>query len=141
MTRTLRGRSNVRPGWAAFGLIGLLLVMAIMLYLMFGTTGGSGYVEQVKKTRDSGKQLAVDINTRDLLTLIATHQMNTGELPRSIEELDTPAVAFKDPWGTVLSFDYVDERATPPTVIITSAGPDLAFGTEDDIVKQERLPF
>lgn len=141
MTRTLRSRGDVRPGWAAFGLIGLLIVMAIVLYLMFGTGGGSSYMEQVGKTRQSGKQLAVDINTRDLLTLIATHQMNTGDLPRTMEELEAPYGSFNDPWGTQLTFDYEDERATPPTVIITSAGPDMAFGTEDDIVKKERLPF
>ena len=142
MTRTLRGRHDVRPGWVGFGLIGLLIVMAIVLYLMFGTGGGgTSYMEQVGETRQSSKQLAVDINTRDLLTLMATHQMNTGDLPRTMQELEAPSGAFDDPWGTELTFEYEDERATPPTVIITSAGPDMSFGTDDDIVKKERLPF
>jgi len=137
-----RRRADVRPGWAAFGLIGLLVVVAIVLYLMFGTGGtGTSYMEQVGETRDSGRKLAMDINTRDLVTMIATHQMNTGELPADMAALEAPPGSFDDPWGTQLRFSYEDERAPTPTVLITSAGPDLEFDTEDDVLKRERLPF
>ena len=137
MGRTLRSRPLHRPGWVGFSLIGLLIVMAIILYM----TAGGGYLQQVGKTRQSGQQLVVKINTRDLLTSIAAHELNTGELPADMAALEVPPMAFADQWGTQLRFEYEDERARPVMVIITSAGPDIEFDTEDDVVTRERLPF
>jgi hypothetical protein len=139
MPHTLRSRRLHRSGSAAFGLIGLLIVVAIILYLMFGV-GGKGYMQGVQKTRESGKQLGQEINTRSLVDTIVAHQVATGELPADVEELEAGA-AFMDSWGTQLRFEYEDERATPIVVIITSAGPDREFGTDDDIVVRERLPI
>jgi type II secretory pathway pseudopilin PulG len=53
-----------------------------------------------------------------------------------------PFTRIIDPWGTTLRYDYYDEVAYPsypdPTTkrtfpVITSAGPDKKFGTNDDI--------
>jgi len=53
-----------------------------------------------------------------------------------------PLLRFIDPWGTTLRYDYYFEVAPPnwpnPTwkrtfPVITSAGPDKRFGTNDDI--------
>lgn len=141
MPHTLRSRRFHRPGSAAFGLIGLLIVVAIILYLMFGTGGGGqSYMQGVAKTRESGKMLAQELNTRQLVESIVAHQVATGELPAGVEDLDAGG-AFVDSWGTQLRFEYEDERASPVIVIITSAGPDGEFGTEDDVVERERLPI
>jgi len=68
MPHTHRGRRLHRPGSAAFGLIGLLIVVAIILYLMFGTGGGGqSYMQGVQKSRQSGKELGQRINTRSLV--------------------------------------------------------------------------
>jgi type II secretory pathway pseudopilin PulG len=139
MQTSRSNRSLRRPGWIGFGLIGLLLVMAIILYLMFGA--GGGYMQQVGKTRQSGRELVVDINTRDLLTLIANYQVTNGKLPHSIADLEAGPGVFRDPWGTELTFSYENEHADPVVVIVTSAGPDTEFGTDDDIVKHDPLPF
>jgi hypothetical protein len=122
-----------------FGLIGLLLVMAIVLYLMFGMNGGT--MQQAAKTRDNSRQLVIDINTRDLLTLIANHRVTYDELPADMAALEAAPGSFRDPWGTELTFSYEDARAVPVVVIIESAGPDGEFDTEDDVVKREKLPF
>ena len=51
-----------------------------------------------------------------------------------------PLMRFIDPWGTTLHYDYYDETSYPPDPktkktfpVITSAGPDKKFGTNDDI--------
>jgi hypothetical protein len=114
--------------------------MAIVLYLMFGA-GGGGTMQQAAKTRDNSRQLVININTRDLLTLIANHRVTYDELPADVAALEAAPGSFNDPWGTELVFEYEDVRATPVIVIVTSAGPDGAFDTEDDVVKREQLPF
>ena len=49
-----------------------------------------------------------------------------------------------DPWGKTLRYDYYDETQTPPDPdtrrnfpLITSAGPDGRFETDDDIKNTE----
>jgi len=52
----------------------------------------------------------------------------------------SPLLRITDPWGTALRYDYYDEMLIPPDPrqkrtfpVITSAGPDKKFGTDDDI--------
>ncbi len=52
------------------------------------------------------------------MTLAATGQLI--DLPR-----------FVDAWGTSIRYEYIDGTAFPK---LTSAGPDMTFGTPDDIV-------
>lgn len=139
MSRTLRRRRDVRPGWAAFGLIGLLIVMAIVLYLMFGA-GGGGTMQQALNTRNKGRELAVEVNTHSLVQSIVAYQTMNGELPADVAALESPG-AFRDPWGTELTFEYEDPNAHPVIVIIKSAGPDGQFDTEDDTIAREQLPL
>ena len=49
-----------------------------------------------------------------------------------------PLLRVIDPWGTTLKYDYYDEvfldpRSRRTFPVITSAGPDRKFGTDDDI--------
>jgi prepilin-type N-terminal cleavage/methylation domain-containing protein len=61
-----------------------------------------------------------------------------------------PLMRFIDPWGMTLHYDYYDDRyieLPPPTYpspntkktfpVITSAGADKRFGTDDDIVNRQ----
>jgi prepilin-type N-terminal cleavage/methylation domain-containing protein len=45
------------------------------------------------------------------------------------QTIDLPR--FIDPWGTSIRYEYIDGTAFPK---LTSAGPDMTFGTPDDIV-------
>lgn len=54
-----------------------------------------------------------------------------------------PLLRVIDPWDTVLRYDYYDEDAPTPDPdeartfpVITSAGPDKKFGTDDDITNR-----
>lgn len=127
-------------GSAAFGLIGLLLVMGIVLYLMFGNMGGTSYMDQVKETRDQGRQLSIDMQTQQLLTSITQYALTNDELPQSMEDLEAPSGAFLDPWGLQVRFTCEkDPRSGKGLVYVVSAGPDGEFDTEDDLTKTGNL--
>lgn len=127
-------------GAAAFGLIGLLLVMGIILYLMFGNMGGTTYMDQVVQTKKQGQKLSMDMQTHQLLTSIAQYKLSTDELPESMEDLEAPSGAFLDPWKKQVRFTCEDDRRTGRTLVhIVSAGPDGEFDTEDDVLSTRDL--
>ena len=143
MHRDSRPFSNTsNRGNAAFGLIALLLVMAIGLYLMFGSMGGSSYADGVNKARKQGQQVSIDMQAQQLLTSVTQYQLTNGQLPETMEDLEAPSKAFLDPWGQQVRFTCEeDRRARKGVLTITSAGPDGEFGTEDDLVVEKDLPL
>lgn len=55
-----------------------------------------------------------------------------------------PLLRVIDPWGKELRYDYYNEKTVPPDPktkrtfpVITSAGPDKEFGTDDDITSRD----
>lgn len=134
-------------------IIGVLLVLAIVLYLMFGmSTGGSGgstskgggggstYMGQVGQTRKQGKALAQDISTQQLTLLIVQYREANNKLPKAPADLEDSAVYFKDPWGNEMTFSFESARGKT-TVTYRSKGPDGEANTEDDVSKTDTLPF
>lgn len=129
-------------GNAAFGLIGVLIVLAVVLYLLFGNMGGTTYMDEVNKGRKQGQQTSIDMQAQQLLTSITQHQLASGELPQSMEDLEAPPGAFLDPWGLQMRFTCErDERSGRGVVHIVSAGPDGEFETEDDLTTTKDLPI
>jgi competence protein ComGC len=127
-------------GNAAFGLIALLIVMAIVLYLMFGNMGGTTYADEVKKGRDQGRQMNIDMQAQQLLTDVTQYQLANGELPQSMEDLDAPPGAYVDPWGLQMRFTCEkDPRSGRGVLHIVSAGLDGEFDTEDDLTTTKNL--
>lgn len=134
--KSRRGRSSVASrGSAAFGLIALLVVMAIVLYLLFGNMGGTSYMNEVKKGREQGQQVSIDMQAEQLLVSVTQYQLANDALPRSMEDLEAPAGAFLDPWGVQVRFTCEKDHGSGRGVLhIVSAGPDGKFETEDDVV-------
>lgn len=132
-----------RRGNAGFGLLGMLIVMAIVLYMMFGT-GGSGkgsYADAVKNTRDQGIETAFNINVQQLSILIAQYrQEHNGKLPTTVAELEAGPGAFMDPWKKEMTFSFKQEAASTQ-VTYRSAGRDGEFNTADDVTATGPLPF
>ena len=121
-------------GNAAIGLIGVLLVMAIVLYLLFGNMGGTTYMDEVKKGKEQGQQANLDMQAQQLLTSITQYQLANDGLPQTMEDLEAPAGAYLDPWGLQVRFSCEkDQRSGRGVVHIVSAGPDGEFETEDDV--------
>jgi hypothetical protein len=131
--------SAARRGHGALILV-VLIAMAIMLYLMFGSGGGGkSYMQQMSTTRQNAKATVQDINTQQLSILIAQYRVDNGKLPAKGADLEND-VALRDPWGNAMTFTFEDERGRTK-VTYRSRGPDGEANTEDDVTKSETLPF
>ncbi|MEX2217505.1 MAG: hypothetical protein WD749_01990 [Phycisphaerales bacterium] len=134
-----------RRGHGALILV-VLVAIAIMLVLMFGSFGGgSSYTKAVGGARTQAKARVQDINTQQQSILLAQwRQSNGGKLPKGPADLEEDAVHFKDPWGGELTFTFEASRGGAggaTKVHYKSKGPDGAAGTEDDVTKTDTLPF
>lgn len=139
-------------------ILSLLIVMAIVLYLLFGMnsgggssgggstgkpgSGGSSYMGQVGKTRKQGRETANEISTGQLTQLILMYRdANNGKLPRTPADIDSPG-AFNDQWGHEMTFSFEQNKATGKTTVkYHSNGPDGEAGTEDDVTRTDVLPY
>jgi hypothetical protein len=125
---------TTRSGRAAVGLIGLLLVTAIVLYLLFGNMGETTYMDEVQKGKERGQEVSLEMQAQQLLTSVTQYQLANDALPRTMEDLEAPAGAFVDPWGLQVRFTCEkEERSGRGVLRIESAGPDGEFETEDDL--------
>ena len=146
--------NETRRGNGALILV-VLITMAIVLYLLFGMNsgssggagstkkpGGGSYMGQVGQTRKQGREMANEINTNQLSTLIAQYrQENNGKLPKSPSDMDGGG-AFNDQWGHEMTFSFEENKKTGKTTVkYHSNGPDGDPGTEDDITRTDVLPF
>jgi len=138
LARSARGPSASRPGGGALILV-VLLALVIVLVLYFGNFGGGSYAGQIAQTRKSGRAMAVEMNTQQLVTLIAQYKLANNKLPGTPEDLDAPG-AFRDPWGNPVTFTFSDAGGGRTNVTFRSAGPDGQDGTADDVNKTEPLP-
>lgn len=136
------GLRAVRRGNGALILV-VLLAIAIMLFLYFGSMGGNkSYMQTVASSRKQAKQTVQDIATQQLGILIAQYRVDNGKLPKTPEELDN-AAAVRDPWGGTITWTFEEPKGGRGNtkVIYHSNGPDGQAGTEDDVTKTETLPF
>lgn len=143
-----------RGGNVAFGLIALLIVVAIIFFLFFGVggssstnTGGSastgtgGYIGAVGETRKTAKAASFNINTQQIGLLIAQYRDTNKNLPRTFDDIDAPPSMKVDPWGNPITFTF-DEKPGANTirVIYRSNGPDGKPGTSDDQTVTGEIP-
>lgn len=131
-------RTPVRRGGGAM-ILGVLIVLAIVLYLMFGNMGGTSYMGQVKKTRDKGRDMAQQIRTEQMSLLIAMYRQTNKKLPKEPADLESPN-AFNDPWGKEMTFTFT-EGPQGTVINYLSAGPDNEFKTDDDVKYTDRVPY
>ncbi len=130
-----------RRGSGALILV-VLIALLIILILYFGG-GKSSYMNQVSNTRKQGKQVAQDINTGQLTTMISQYRQENGKLPKTWEDMEgLPRESYMDPWGKPMTFRCEeDKRGGKTKVIFHSDGPDGEPNTEDDINRAETLQF
>jgi len=123
------------------GLLALLIVMGIVLYMMFGTGGNkTSYMDQVKKTRDNGREMAREIKTDQMSLLIAMYRQTNNKLPAKVADLEAPSGSFNDRWGTEMTFTFVDQGGRT-MIKYKSAGPDIQYGTSDDVEYTDSVPY
>lgn len=140
--RTVSRGRNRRQG---FTLMEILLVAAILVIIASMATLGFTAMQR-RATRNLAQS---EINTIETgCTMFKTAHMR---YPTRLEELATPpqgmnrtewggpyvqVADFNDPWSRPYKYsaDEINDR-----VIITSSGPDMREGTEDDITNQRNM--
>jgi len=116
-------------------LIVVVLAMAVVYFIFFGKVAdnkGGLQIEVDKYLQTKIKLTAVNLDglSREVLTYAADGQ----GLPESLDALrrfHPTAAALPDAWGRKIRY----ERLSDSSFRLRSAGPDGAFETEDDIVK------
>lgn len=117
-------------------LIGLLLTLVIVYFVFF---------TKVAKNDKAGLEIMVDkyleskikltgVNLESLAKEVLTYTSEGEGLPESLEALrrfHPAAASAADAWGTPIRY----QRLSDSSFRLTSAGPDKAFDTADDIVR------
>jgi hypothetical protein len=119
--RPLACAAHVRRGNGLVLLV-LLLVVVVVLVMMFGKTGGTSYMDQVKQTRDSGREMAREIPHRADVPAHRHVPRNQQAAPRTLPpDLESPG-AFNDGWGKEMTFSF-EEKAGKTMVKVSLRGP------------------
>jgi hypothetical protein len=117
-------------------LIVLVLAMVIVYFIFFA---------RVAKDKKGGLEIMVDkylqakidltrVNLEALSREVLTYSADGGGLPETLDALrrfNPMAGTLPDGWGTRIRY----QRLSDSSFRLSSAGPDRAFDTSDDIVK------
>lgn len=135
MKKTEKIVSRMRAG---FTLVELLVVVAIIGIL--GTIAIQNVTQHIANTRITAATSSVD----SLCQAVNSYYIKNKKLPTKLEQLvegtdDNPPIldggeaVLLDPWDQEYKYEIKGKR-----FVISSAGPDTEFGTEDDIRSDKR---
>ncbi len=126
-------RYTMARGYSGALILVVLIGLAIMLWLYFGSTGGNkSYMQTVVQAKKEGASVGAGIQAQQLAILVADHRMNhNGKAPASFAEMGAEEVSFRDQWGKPVRF-RVDASA-PNVLVVISDGPDGRPDTQDDV--------
>jgi len=117
-------------------LIVLMMGLVIVYIIYFAKTGGKSNIRTMVDAYVGAKIDLTKVNMEQLGRIILSHMGGEGQVPADLAELkrSQPGVGAGslDAWGRTLTY----ERLSDSGFRLTSAGPDGAFGTADDIVKE-----
>ena len=137
----------------AFALVELLVVIAIIGILFVVL------ISKVDFATDKAKTAGVQTDFRSYQMAMKmvgmeqqgfTNDMNklTAQLNKNLDpKLQVAVVDGKltteaeDPWGTAYQFTYGEPANTRGEIVVRSAGPDLQYNTDDDIIIVSRYEF
>ena len=117
-------------------LIVLIMGMVIVYFIYFAKSGGKSNIRTVVDAYARAKIDLTKVNMEQLGRIILSRVGEEGQAPADLAELkrSQPGVASGalDAWGRTLKY----ERLSDSGFRLTSAGPDGAFGSADDIFKE-----
>ena len=120
-----------------FTLVELLVVVAIL-----GILATMAVVNIAGKT-DDAKITTCQTSVKTIRDAAILYQTKKGKFPRTVEDLtaeDSRGVSYldesaaRDPWDNDYKFETKGQK-----FVVISAGPDMQFGTEDDI-RSDKAP-
>jgi hypothetical protein len=117
-------------------LIVLMMALVIVYFIYFAKTGGKSNIRTMVDQYAGAKIDLTKVNMEQLGRIILSRLGGEGQVPADLGELQRsqPGVAAGvfDAWGRTLKYEHLSDSGFR----LTSAGPDGAFGTADDIVKE-----
>ncbi|MHB8093842.1 MAG: hypothetical protein ACYDH0_02780 [Candidatus Aminicenantales bacterium] len=117
-------------------MIVLLLGLGIVYFIYFAKTGGKSNLQTEIDALAEAKVDLTRVSLETLEKLIEGLLAQEDRLPADYREIRRfqPAASFRDAWGREIRY----ERTSESTFRLTSAGPDGAFDTADDLVREYR---
>lgn len=123
---------------SGFTLIEILVAVAIIGIL------GTVAVMNVTKNLEQAKVTAAQEAVVNIKNAAMNYYLQTKKYPNELRQLieasgdeepvlDGGDAVLEDPWGTEYKYERKGSK-----ILVTSAGPDLSFGTDDD-VRSDRL--
>jgi len=157
MGRTRRKTAERGGMGAGAGILGMLVAVALMMYLMVGPMGGGGgaaapgggggggggtsYLGAVAGSQQRARQFSVETKHYALMQMMTSYNLEHDSYPETFADMDQENhPAWNDAWGTQLRFS-VDETVTPAMMTVESAGRDTTWGTPDDLSHTAPLAF
>ena len=118
---------------AGFTLIEILVAVAIIGIL--GAVAVTNVIASIEKAKQTAAKEAVGVMSNAVTQYYLANKKYPSDLRDLVREtgdsepiLDGGEGALEDPWGTEYKFEKKGAR-----YYVVSAGPDMQFGTEDDI--------
>lgn len=116
------------------GFLAILILAAVVVYFLWIAKAGKDQVVEEVKVFQGTKEKLTAANMSSLAREIHSYIAMEGRAPQNLKELQEfrrIPLGTTDVWGTIIRY----ERLGDEDFRLTSAGPDRAFGTEDDISK------
>ena len=116
------------PGFTLVEMLLVMTIIGVLATVVVVNFSGMGKDSRIKTTR---------LSIANIGTAIQTFEMNTGNYPKSLDELTAPlgdneplltAGQLNDSWGTPFQVKFTGKKYE-----IRSAGKDGQIGTDDDI--------
>ena len=116
-------------------LIIFLISMAIVLFIFYGRMGKEKAVVEVQIEKANEARVSLTRTTLEGLAREITSVSAENGLPARLSEIRRMRPQFSvplDAWGGEIGYEVISENSFR----LTSAGPDRAMGTTDDINKE-----